>query len=34
MMAHVKIIDRWGVGKPTPVPADAKLRAHPGVGAG
>ena len=28
MMAHVKIVDRWVEGKPTPVPDDAKIRAH------
>ena len=27
-MAHVKILDRWEEGKPTPVPDDAKIRAH------
>ena len=34
MMAHVKIVDRWEEGKPTPVPDDAKIRAHRGGGEG
>ena len=28
MMVHAKIVDRWEEGKPTPVPDDAKIRAH------
>ena len=32
MMANVKIVDRWEEGKPTPVPDDAKIRAHRGRG--
>ena len=32
MMAHVKIVDCWEEGKPTPVPDDAKIRAHRGGG--
>lgn len=32
MMAHVKTADRWEEGKPTPVPLDAKIRAHGGGG--
>lgn len=32
MMAHVKIVDRWEDGTPTPIPADAKIRAHSGGG--
>ena len=31
-MAHVKVVDRWEEGTPTPVPADPKVRAHPGGG--
>ena len=31
-MAHVKIVDCWEEGKPTPVPDDAKIRAHRGGG--
>ena len=30
MMAHVKIVDRWEKGKPTPVPDDARIRAYRG----
>ena len=30
MMAHVKIVDRWEDGKPTPVPDDARVTAHGG----
>ena len=29
-MAHVKVVDRWEEGKPTPIPPDAKIRAHAG----
>ena len=29
-MAHVKIVDRWEEGKPTPIPHHAKIRAHRG----
>ena len=29
MMAHVKVVDRWE-GEPTPIPPDAKIRAHSG----
>ena len=32
MMANVKIVDRWEEVKPTPVPDDAKIRAHRGRG--
>jgi len=30
MMAHVKVVDRWEEGTPTPIPPDAKIRAHSG----
>ena len=30
MMAHLKVIDRWEEGTPTPIPSDAKVRAHSG----
>ena len=30
MMAHVKVVERWEDGKPTPIPPDAKIRAHSG----
>ena len=29
-MAHVKVVDRWEDGKPTPIPPDAKITAHTG----
>ena len=29
-MTHVKVVDRWGEGKPAPIPPDVKLRAHSG----
>ena len=29
-MAHIKVVDRWEDGKPTPIPPDAKVRAHAG----
>ena len=32
IMAHVKILDRWEDGKPTPVPDDARVTAHRGGG--
>ena len=32
MMAHAKVVDRWEEGTPTPVPADATVRAHQGEG--
>ena len=28
-MAHVKVVDRWE-GEPTPIPPEAKIRAHSG----
>ena len=28
MMAHVEVNDRWEEGTPTPIPSDAKVRAH------
>ena len=31
MMAHVKVADRWEERTPTPIPSDAKARAHSGV---
>ena len=31
MTAHVKVVDRWEEGTPTPIPSDAKVRAHSGV---
>ena len=31
-MTHVIVVDRWEEGTPTPVPADANIRAHPGGG--
>lgn len=30
MMAHVKVVDLWGEGKPAPIPPDAKTRANSG----
>ena len=30
MIAHVKVVDRWEEGKPTPMPPDAKTRVHTG----
>ena len=30
MMDHVKVVDRWEKGTPTPIPSDAKVRAHCG----
>ena len=30
MMVHVKVVDRWEKGEPTPIPPDAKIRAHRG----
>ena len=30
MIAHVKVADRWEKGTPTPIPSDAKVRAHSG----
>ena len=32
MMEHVKVVDRWEERLPTPVPADANIRAHDGGG--
>ena len=32
MMAHVKVVDRWEEGLPTPVPTDANIQAHNGGG--
>ena len=32
MMAYVKVVDHWEGGNPTTVPADAKIKAHPGGG--
>ena len=32
MMAHVKVVEAWEEGKPTPVPPDAQIRPHPGGG--
>ena len=32
MMAHVKVVNRWEEGKPTPIPPDAKIRVHTGGG--
>ena len=29
-MAHAKVVDRWEEGKSTPIPPDAKIRAHAG----
>ena len=31
-MAHVKVVERWEDGKPTPTPPDAKVRTHSGGG--
>ena len=31
-MAHVKVVERWEGGKPTPIPPDAKVRTHLGGG--
>ena len=30
MMAHVKFVDRWEEGGPTPIPPDEQIRAHSG----
>ena len=32
MMAHVKVVERWEDGKPTPIPPDANVRTHSGGG--
>ena len=29
-MAHVKFVDRWEEGGPTPIPPDEQIRAHSG----
>ena len=31
-MTHVKVVERWEDGKPTPIPPDAKVRTHSGRG--
>ena len=30
MVAHVKAVDLWEEAEPTPIPPDAKIRAHRG----
>ena len=30
MIARVEVVDRWEEGTPTPIPPDAKIRAHSG----
>ena len=32
MMAHVKVVETWEEGIPTPVPLQTKIRTHPGGG--
>ena len=30
MMAHLKVVDLWEEGTPTPIPSEAKVKAHSG----